>query len=445
MKLFAWVLACGLGIALTGCQKGGVGSDITDNNKLNDSALLYARDIYLWYKNIPASFSAKGYSDPNAVMVAIRQFSIEPGFTNPVDRWSFAVTAQQWNNLSNGIGADFGLGVFFFAANDLRVSYVEKGSPAGKAGIQRSWRIKQINNNSNITTSNVDFVVQAVFKSSNGSFLFSRPSGSDTTINLAAASYMETPNILDTVYTTGATKTGYMVFNSFLGDTTRIRSEFQRIFNRFNSENVQDVIVDLRYNGGGYVMLQDELANYLVPTANNNDIAEDQRYNDKYSQYNTITRFKKKGPLNLSRLFVIVTQNTASASELLINSLKPYLNMQLIGPNTTHGKPVGFFGINVMDWVIFPVSFRTLNKNGEGNYFNGMPVSYQVMDGLDKGWGDVSENCLAAALRYINTGSYARLMAPESRTGLSADVTDGNAGLGRVRFKGAVTGIKTLH
>src|SRR5688572_12464614 len=114
-------------------------------DKLKDSVLLYARDIYLWYNNIPQSFNARSYDDANEIMEAIRPFSTEPGFSKPVDRWSFAVTKAEWDGVSSGISGDFGMGVFFLTNSDLRVSYVERESPAGKAGIRRGWRIKAIN------------------------------------------------------------------------------------------------------------------------------------------------------------------------------------------------------------------------------------------------------------------------------------------------------------
>jgi hypothetical protein len=139
----------------------------------------------------------------------------------------------------------------------------------------------------------------------------------------------------------------------------------------------------------------------------------------------------------LNRLFFIVSQNTASASELLINSLMPYMEVQLIGPSHTHGKPVGFYPIPVFDWYIFPVSFRTVNKNGEGNYFNGLNLNYQVTDGLDKDWGDAGEGCLSSVLNYINNGSFARFgFTPEQRAGLSEEVQHSNSRLGEPRFKG---------
>lgn len=423
---------------LPSCKKNSDGGG-SSSDKLRDSTLLYAREAYLWYDKIPSNFNASAYADPDAIMEAIRAYSSEPGFTGPVDRWSFAVTKNVWNDLSQGISKDFGLGIFYSTSTDLRVSFVEPASPAGKANIQRSWQIKQINNSSNISTANIDFVRNAIFSSNSVTLLLGRSGKADTTITLNAASYLEQPILLDTIYNAGGNQTGYFVFNSFLGDTTKIRSEFARIFTKFSTAAVTDIVLDLRYNGGGYVILQDELANYLAPTIANNQVMEEQKFNANLApQFNSTTKFKKKGSFNLNRLFVIVSQNTASASELLINSLKPFMNVQLIGPTRTHGKPVGYFPISVMDWYIFPVSFRTLNKNGEGNYFNGFALNNQVADGLDKNWGDITESCLASALKYISTGVYARVKAPNGTTVSSPSTINSNDILGAQRFRGAV-------
>ena len=116
------------------------------------------------------------------------------------------------------------------------------------------------------------------------------------------------------------------------------------------------------------------------------------------------------------------------------------MDVQLIGPSSTHGKPVGFYPIAVFDWYIFPVSFRTVNKNGEGNYFNGLSLSHQIGDGLDKDWGDTGEGCLNAALFYISNGSYAPRMAvsPQQRLALTEEVLGLNERLGKPKFKGMV-------
>src|SRR5438309_72470 len=127
-------LMVGSGIALmllSSCKKSDVSQAVTpassDSTKAStekDSTLFYSRDIYLWYNQIPSTFNAQSYADPSAIMTAIRQYSTEPGFTQPVDRWSFAMNQQDWDNLSSGVSADFGLSVFFLKEGDLRVKAV---------------------------------------------------------------------------------------------------------------------------------------------------------------------------------------------------------------------------------------------------------------------------------------------------------------------------------
>jgi len=415
-------------------------------NKLKDSVLLYSKDIYLWYNQIPASFNAQNYADPDKIMTAIRAYSKETGFSQPVDKWSFAYKQQDWDNLSSGVSQDFGLNIFFKTEGDLRVKSVERNSPAGIAGIHRGWQITSINGNTNLTTSNANFIVSAVYESTSGSFTFKKPDGNSVNINLSAATYQEHPVYLDSVYTVGSEKVGYMVFNSFLGDTLEVYNEFQRVFDRFARQNVGDVVIDLRYNGGGYVSVQEKLANWLVNSSANNQVMMNQQFNDKYTEYNETTPFTKIGSLNLSRIFFIVSNSTASASELLINNLKPYMDVKLIGPSNTYGKPVGFFPIPVGDWYIFPVSFRSTNKNGEGNYFNGLAVAKQVADGLDKDWGDINESSLSSVLGYINTGAFKSIAVGQPTAGYKPDplVSSANITLDQPSFKGAIEKRKAL-
>ena len=428
---------------LTSCKKN---SDVVTpaapgsaEDKLKDTVVLNSKDIYLWYNQIPSTFNGRNFTDPNAIMEELRQYSIEPGFTDPVDRWSFAVKQAEWDNISNGIGSDFGLGAHFIIDGDLRVKYVEKGSPAGIAGIHRGWRITKVDGSTNINYANADALSSKIFSSNQTNFTFQKPDGSSVNITLNATPYSEDPIYLDSVYFISTKKIGYLVFNSFLGDTTAIYTRLQQVFNHFVNENVSDVIVDLRYNGGGYVSVQERLANYLAPSTAGSQLMMKQQYNDKYTRYNTSTNFSKKGSLNLSRIFFIVTNGTASASELLINNLKPYIEEKLVGPTPTHGKPVGFFPIPVGDWYIFPVSFRSSNKNNEGNYFDGLPVNSQVADGLDKDWGDPKETSFASALKYITTGTFsAQTNGP---THNQAQQVKSNSILDRFSFKGAV-GVK---
>jgi carboxyl-terminal processing protease len=178
----------------------------------------------------------------------------------------------------------------------------------------------------------------------------------------------------------------------------------------------------------------------------NGNVMMTQKYNDKYTQYNEVPRLKKLGSLNLSRVFFIVSNSTASACELLINNLKPYLDVKLVGPSNSYGKPVGFFPIPVGDLYIFPVSFRTINKNGEGNYFNGLTVDSKVTDGLDKDWGDGNESCLSGALKYITIGSFRMGENPTSiNNQMDARVEANNLRLEGSTFKGAVGSPRNLR
>lgn len=413
---------------------------VSTTDKLKDSTLIYSQDLYLWYKQIPGTFNPRTFSGPESIMTALRQFSVEPGFSQPVDRWSFAMKQTDWNRISSGVSGDFGLQVFFHSEGDLRVKAVESASPAGKAGVRRGWRVTAINGNANLTTSNSDFISGNVYKNSSTKFTFLKPDGNTVNISLNTATYQEHPVYLDTIYQAGGKKIGYFVFNSFLGDTTEIYQRFQQMFQRFSSNGINDLIVDLRYNGGGYVTVQKKLANYLVPSSANGSLMMKQEFNNKYTNFNTVDNFKKLGSLNLPRIFFIVSSSTASASELLINNLKPYMEVKLIGPKDTYGKPVGFFPVDVEDWYIFPVSFKSTNKNGEGSYYNGIPVHSQVQDGLDKDWGDQDEACLARAMKFITTGTFQSRIAgkEDERYVEQPNITAVNQALDEPSFKGMI-------
>jgi carboxyl-terminal processing protease len=184
------------------------------------------------------------------------------------------------------------------------------------------------------------------------------------------------------------------------------------------------------------VTVQNKLADYLAPLVANGQLMMRTQLNDKLSRYNSTENFKKLGTLNPSRIFFIVSKNTASASELLINNLKPYVDVQLVGPNKTYGKPVGYFPVPVGDWYVFPVSSRTTNKNGEGAYFDGMELTRQAADGLDKNWGDLQESCLANIVNYINGATLGQ--AGRTRFKENAEVVRSNDVLAKPAFKGTI-------
>lgn len=398
------------------------------SSKVIDTAISYTKDIYLWYDQLPANMPVSQFKTLDSLMNYIKKYSRDTvagtGSIRNVDRWSFAILQSEWDKVSQGIAGDLGLSVFFFGSpsvtNDLRVKYVEKLSPAGKAGIKRGWRITKINDHSSITTSDADinYIVQNIFNSASATITFQKPDNTTQVITLNRATYQEQPIFVDTVYNQGTSKVGYMVFNSFLGDSTYFVNDLKKAFTKFTTAGISDMIVDLRYNSGGYVWVQQLLANYLVNNAANNRVMMIEQFNNKYTNFNDTAYFKTSdnprvnfyaaNKLNLNRLYFIVSKGTASASELLINNLKPYMSggVKLIGANT-EGKAVGFFNIPVGDYYIFPVSFKSVNGAGQGKYFDGLIPDGRSSDGLDKDWGDVNEACLRVALQGIgNNGVF---------------------------------------
>lgn len=129
-------------------------------------------------------------------------------------------------------------------------------------------------------------------------------------------------------------------------------------------------------------------------------------FNSRHPELNVSINFNKAGSLNLNRIVFIVSPSTASASELLINSLNPVMEVKLIGDRRTYGKPVGFFPISVFEYNIYPVSFKTVNSLGKADFYQGFPVHRQVADDLGHDFGDPQEACLKEALTYLTTGSF---------------------------------------
>ncbi len=436
MKTFwIWFLLVS-SLVMSSCRKSGTQDGKDD--MLKKDVLERTRDIYLWNDQIPQSFDARRYAGPREIMDAVRLYSMEPGFPTPVDHFSFAIKKSEWDDISTGVATDFGLSAFFYTEGDLRVRMTEDDAPAGRAGIRRGWRIVAINGDENIVSDRADFIIQNIYNSPSCQLRFQKPDGTQVDIALTAAEYQEHPLYLDTVYTVGTKRVGYLVLNSFLGHQPAIVNKLAVVFGRFIMSGVTDLVIDLRYNGGGYVSLQQQLANYLIPPALNGSVMMSQEYNTGHADENQTYFFEKLGTLDVSNVYFIVSDNTASASELLINNLAPYMNVKLIGADT-YGKPVGFYDVAVGDWLIFPVSFRSTNGLGRGDYFDGLKVDRLVPDGLDKDWGDRQEARLKAVLSYIETGSYGYAPAlPELNSMLDSHLNSTNKKLAGNSFKGAV-------
>jgi len=409
----------------------------TEEDLLKDSVYLYTKEVYLWQDVIPSydQFNPRQYTGSTElkaaqnVMNGIRKLQ-------PLDRFSFVTTDAQSTGLQTGQDVDYG---FFIKAASIDqvapldsihwyVTYSYSQSTSGQAGVQRGWYISKINGTPiGYDQPSVDLLNNVFFgTATTASFEFTKPDGTVTTASLSKTSFTANSVLYKTVVDDGGKKVGYMVFNQFFGQPSR--DELAQTFNYFQTQNIDELVVDLRYNPGGSVETEDTLSNLIAPLAANNQIMykyifnqtlqnnqhqlirKKLGYGDIFSiAANTIT-FAKAGTLNLPRVFFIVTNGTASASELLINNLKPYMDVKLIG-DTTYGKPVGFFPIPIFNYDIYPISFKTVNSAGNADYYTGFAPDKLAADGVNTSWGDINEPSLAAALHYISTGSFGRFGA----------------------------------
>ena len=387
----------------------------------------------MWDDLIPSYqvFNPKQYSGVTDLDAAIAEMNAIRSF-QPLDRFSFVTTKEKSAGLQSGVTIDFG---FFVksAAFDLvapidsahwYVEYVFDKSSAATAGVSRGWYINKINGTLvSYNQVGADVLNATFFGTTNSaSFEFVKPDGSVVTAILNKTSFTSNAVLFKNVIPAGAKKIGYFVFKQFFGIPSII--ELNSVFNYFKSEGIDELIVDLRYNPGGSTATQETLANLIAPASANNQVMYKYVFNSSlqqgnfpllqkkegygstaFKEENNTQKFTNTGGLGLNRVFFIVTGSTASASELLINNLKPYMDVKLIG-DTTYGKPVGFFPVDLFDYSIYPISFKTVNSTGNADYYNGFVPDNVVPDGVNKSWGDVTEPSLASALKFISTGSF---------------------------------------
>lgn len=416
-------IALGVTSVFSSCKKGSDDPEVeTDPNykvstDIRDSAYLITKDIYLWHEDLPhiSMFKPINSGDIYEVMDKVRTYQ-------RLDKWSFAETKEETEQTENGQSTDFGFMIKLISATDIRVNYVYANSDAGKQGVERGWRLTKINDRliQASNQSDIDFINEVFFGSPNSvKFEFIKLDNSPVTLTIAKTQYDLNTVLYRNVYVKGNKKIGYLVFNEFSGENSVV--ELSEAFNYFQQQSVNEMIIDLRYNRGGYVSTQDVLANLLAPfsVGKKQKLMYTYAFNKNYKDWDESTYFDKLGNLNLSRVVFIVSPSSASASELLINNLKPVMTEILIGETRTYGKPVGFFPIPVGEFNIYPVSFKTINSAGTADFYNGFPVDKNVADDLKHNFGDEQEANLKQALNFLTTGSFIASTLAD-RSGVSA-------------------------
>ncbi|MEO6521453.1 MAG: S41 family peptidase [Mucilaginibacter sp.] len=447
-KYFYLILLAFAAITTQSCKHR---TDTPSIDLVKDSVFYYAKEDYLWNDAIPSydAFNPRQYSSTSDInslqseIDAISQLKINPATQKPYEynssypgesKYSFIDQGQTGQTLL-GNNADFGFFPVYGPLNstDLRIRYVNPGSPAAKAGIHRGELITAITGVPSLdgsVSSNISYI-NAALSAASITMTLKRANNTTYTTTVTAASYTANPVMKDTIYNvTASKKVGYLVLSTFTA-LTNAQSKLDAAFDHFISNNITDLVVDLRYNGGGYVETAEYLDNLIIPAAKSGTTMYTSYFNaglqaDNYPLLsnifaiskgdfsipkNTVNFSKKKTLSGINNVIFIVTNRTASASELAINNLIPHMNVKLVG-TTSYGKPVGFFGIPVGGYTLYIAEFETKNAAAKGGYYAGMqPASadypgYYSSDDVTHDFGDPAENLLARSLSYINIGTY---------------------------------------
>ena len=378
---------------------------------------------YLWPDKMPALAKTNTSSNPMDYFYSILyDYKITDRFS-----WIDSSSANLINQL-NGINTVLGIRVSAFYTDDTKanvalvLAYVLKGSPAEKGGLKRGDIILSVDDKA-ITSSNYNSVLQnQTLKLGLGDYNNKVFSSSGKSVTVTKVELQTNPILQDTVINWAGKKVGYFAYLQFLSS---FDDSLRAVFGRFKQKGVDELVIDLRYNGGGYVSSSDLLTNLMVKdlASKVDKVMNKRQYNDAYTkevikQYGAsalVTNFKMESNNigSLNRVFFLTSTGTASASELIINNLKPFMNVILIGEHT-YGKNVGSFTItdNAKRWNygLQPITFKILNALDQSDYgsVNGFLPDYALADDVlpYKLLGDPNETYLNKALNIIGPVAY---------------------------------------
>jgi C-terminal processing protease CtpA/Prc len=355
------------------------------------------RDLYLWYREVP-NVSPGRFSSPEAYLDAVRYRALDSNYSYVADR---AATEALF---SSSQYAGFGFASLGTADGRLRISQVFPNSPAADAGLQRGDAIQEVNGRA---------IADWIQSGEIGSAYGPAQAGVPGTLvvrrgeQVLRVELVKRDVIIPTVSTTrvfdvGGRRVGYLFFRNF------VEPSFEALAGAFAAlaaAHVNEVVLDLRYNGGGLVEVARYLAGLVGGRRTEGQVFAEYAHNDRHVSRNETLRFEAQtGGLMLDRLVVITTRASASASELVINGLRPFIPVVIVG-DRTYGKPVGQYTLPFCDKILAPVSFVLRNANGEGDYFDGLPADCPAADDLDVELGDPLEGSLNEALTVIATGA----------------------------------------
>ena len=392
--------------------------------------------LYLWYREVPAS-------DPGAYATPQDYFAVlkTPQLTTSgaaKDRFHFIYPTAVWEALSqSGVEAGYGAQWVVLSQKPPRsivVAYTEPNSPATTASIARGTHVLTIDGVDVVNGADVNTLTAGLYPLAGTTHTFTvQDAGAATTrtVTMTAANVPAQP-VQDVGPLPGYPAVGYLLFNDHLATA---ELALAHAFGQLATSGVTDVVVDMRYNGGGYLVVASELA-YMIagPTVTAGKTFERTVFNDQYTTADPVTGDPltpmpfldatvglSAAPgqalphLDLRRVVVITGPGTCSASESVINSLRGVDVQVILVGDTTCGKPYGFYPEDNCGTTYFSIQFQGVNQKGFGDYADGfvpggsgtagVPGCLVPQDDFAHALGDPAEARLAAALQYLSTGT----------------------------------------
>jgi len=357
-------------------------------------------DSYFWSEEVPLlDYTSDNYDSPEKLLEEIKSGN---------DKFSFIIDAQvSQSYFEEGKNDNFGFSLtlanFDNQSYALVVKYVYPKSPASSKNIHKGDIITKINSNV-ITEDNLDEIIDMLENDKSISFTFWNNNITNIK-SITKKSYDIQTILYSNSYTKESHRVGYVVFQDFI-DTAE--SDLDNLFSQFKAYGANDLILDLRYNGGGSTKLANHLASLIGGSNVYNHTFESILFNEKYTPYNFRTQFESysKNALNLNRVFVLTTNSTCSASELIINALRSSSNdieVIQIGDKTC-GKPYGFVNAGIFcDKALYSINYTSVNGDEDGDYSEGLIPNCKIDENIFKDFGDQEEILLSEALNYITT------------------------------------------
>ena len=401
--------------SLVACSSdSGIAGPTTPGACTNDGQKQYVLDAlyywYLWNDMLPANINIADYASPEELVTQVtRTYGPQRLGGGPLDRFS-SVGSLAADQQFFGEGKFEGFGFSWRVENnEMRFTRVFADSPANLVGgFSRGQTVLSIDGRT-IAEILANEGISAALNGATAQFEIRNLDLSTYTVTLTEDIVTINPipqwRLID--MGPGVPPVGYMEFATFISTAHDglDGNDFDDVFAEFIAAGVEDVIVDLRYNGGGLVDTANLLADHLGGFANDGQIFSNTEFNaDRAAAENRIDYFANRAnAIDINRLIVVAsTARTASASELVINGLDPFVNggVYIVGENT-FGKPVGQVGVEFCEKILRPTSFKKSNAAGFGDYFDGLPVDCPADDDLSIPTGADNDPNIVAALSFV--------------------------------------------